>query len=262
MQSCKRAFYWNWLALVVVSLAAGCQTPTSAVKAAFEPQVVVDGDKTVLRYRILRPPVIEPGRTYPLIVFLHGAGERGSDNARQLTHGAEELMNYTQSNPAFVIFPQCPKGTWWDGPNWLSNDTRPPKVAPPLPEVIALVDRMMEEQPIDRTRVYVTGMSMGGFGTCASVAARPDLFAAAMPVCGGGDPGWAGRYRSTAFWITHGSADPWVPVEQSRQMVRAMQSAGVNVLYTELAGVGHDAWTPTYNSDLVLNWLFAQRRGG
>jgi predicted peptidase len=260
MEPCKRASYRNLLILAVLAMAVGCQGPNAAVNAAFESQEVMDGGKTLLRYRILRPATIEPGRVYPLIVFLHGAGERGDDNVRQLTHGAAELLRYTEAHPAFVIFPQCPTGTWWDGPNWLSNDRKPAKVAAPLPQVIDLVDRMMQEQPIDPTRVYVTGMSMGGFGTCATVAARPDLFAAAMPVCGGGNPEWAARYRSTAFWFTHGNADPWVPVEKSRQMVRAMREAGQVVRYTELSGVGHDAWTPTYNSDLTLNWLFSQRR--
>jgi predicted peptidase len=263
----NRSVFWKWLAPAVLALMLGCQTgftdaPTmQEVEAAFEPQTLVDGDyNALLNYRILKPAKVEPGRKYPLLLVLHGAGERGDDNLKQLTHGARQLMGYTRAHPAFVVFPQCPRGTWWDGPSRFAPETQRTDVPPPLPQVIALMNRIVREQPIDRSRIYITGLSMGGYGTYAMVAARPDLFAAAIPICGGGDPRWARRYRFTSFRVVHGDADEVISVEASRQMVSAMQKAGVDVRYAELPGVGHDAWTPTYNNVGVLNWLFSQRR--
>lgn len=257
------------LCALTLSAVVGCTDLASdygpsmlEVEMAYVPHRVVDANgKPLLRYRFLKPSTIEPGRKYPLILFLHGAGERGEDNFKQLTYGAAELLQYTRSQPAFVIIPQCPVGIWWDGKNRLKSESPPEGVVAPMQQVIALVDRIIAQQPIDRSRVYITGMSMGGFGTFTYVAARPDLFAAALPICGGGNPEWAKRYHSTSFWITHGRADPWVSVNESRDMVKSMAAAGVDVRYTEFPEVGHDAWTPTYASTGVLNWMFSQRRG-
>lgn len=250
-------------------MAVGCQSNLNlpeavtlpSVEAAYEPNTVTDGfNNVVLRYRILKPATIEPGKKYPLVLVLHGIGESGDDNREQLKYGAKQLLAYTQNQPAFVVIPQCPRGTWWDGPSPLSDEAKPIKVEPPMPHIFALMHRLMREQPIDRTRIYVTGMSMGGFGTFAMVAARPDLFAAAVPISGGGDPRKARLLRFTSFFVIHGEMDPVVSVDASRQIVEALRFAGTNVKYAELSGVGHDAWNQAYNSGEVLDWMFSQRR--
>ncbi|MCS7034611.1 MAG: prolyl oligopeptidase family serine peptidase, partial [Phycisphaerae bacterium] len=223
MPSFRWWFTGNLLMLALL-LCAGCQVhppglPTpQEVEQAFEPHVVVDPKgQPLLRYRILKPARLQPGRKYPLVLVLHGAGERGDDNVKQLTHGARQFLAYTRSRPAFVVFPQCPKGTWWDGPSRYAPETQQANVVPPLRQVIALIDRLLQQFPIDRSRLYVTGLSMGGYGTHTIVAARPDLFAAALPICGGGDPRWVSRYRYTSFLVIHGQADQVISVEVSRQ---------------------------------------------
>lgn len=255
--------------LIGVSSAIGCQSNLNlpeaitlpSVEAAYEPQTVTDGfNNVVLRYRILKPATIEPGKKYPLVLVLHGIGESGDDNREQLKYGAKQLLAYTQNQPAFVVIPQCPRGTWWDGPSPLSDDAGAPKKEAPMPHIFALLTRLMREQPIDRSRIYITGMSMGGFGTFAMVAARPDLFAAAVPISGGGDPRKARFLRFTSFFVIHGEMDPIVSVDASRQIVDALRFAGTNVKYAELSGVGHDAWNQAYNSGEVLDWMFSQRR--
>lgn len=234
--------------------------PTPEVLAEFKPNTLVEADRVVLNYRLLAPSPVEPGREYPLVVVLHGAGERGGDNTRQLFHVAQEFLAARERHPAFVVFPQCPEGVWWTGDNTLRNIPAEPGVEKPLPRVIDLINRLRKELPVDQSRIYITGLSMGGFGTFALVAQLPDTFAAAVPVCGGGDPAWADKLATTPMWIFHGDADNVVPPQKSREMVEAIRRAGGNVQYREYPGVGHDSWTPTYSDPAVMDWMFAQRR--
>lgn len=229
------------------------------VLKAFTPREVTTDGNVALRYQMLSPAVQE-GVKYPLVIFLHGSGERGSDNYRQLIHGGKEFLHHSQRHPAFYVFPQCPKGIWWSTPNKLREEVTPPGVVPPMPELLKLIDRLIAEQPIDRSRVYMAGLSMGGFGTYDIVAMRPQLFAAAIPMCGGGDVSLAAKYRSTPFWIFHGDADTAVDIKYSRDMTAAMKAAGVKFIYTEYAGGNHNAWTPTLTNDAVIDWMFAQQR--
>lgn len=234
--------------------------PSPEVLEAFRPFTVERDGKTLLRYRLLAPATLEPGATYPLVLFLHGSGERGVDNRSQLVHAAEEFLAQRERFPAFVLFPQCPPGTWWDGPNPRRAEPTPEGTMVPLPHVMQLMDDLCRRLPIDPSRLYVTGLSMGGFATFAAVAAHPERFAAAAPVCGGGDPAQAARLVGTPFWIFHGADDPVVPAELSRAMHDAIRAHAAHARYTEYPGVGHDAWTPTYANPALFQWMFAQRR--
>jgi len=124
-----------------------------------------------------------------------------------------------------------------------------------------LIEALCKEYPIDKGRIYLTGLSMGGYGTWDLISRRPELFAAAIPVCGGGDPAQAEKLAKLPIWAFHGDADPLVPVERPRDMIAAIKKAGGEPKYTEYKGVGHDAWTPTYRDSKVLDWLFEQKKG-
>lgn len=190
-------------------------------------------------------PEREGDAAWPLVIFLHGAGERGTDNRRQLRHGVRTFVtaDAQERHPCFVAAPQCPRGRWWD------------------PELLQEFAAALAQQPgVDPDRVYLTGLSMGGYATWHVAGARPDLFAAALPVCGGGKVEDALALSTIPIRAFHGDADRTVPVAQSRTMVEAIRRCGGDVQYTEYPGVGHDSWTRTYADREVHDWLFAQRR--
>jgi predicted peptidase len=217
-----------------------------------------------LNYRIYVPENIGFFEKVPLVVFLHGAGERGNDNTVQMIHAVPQLISYSmrKNEKAIIVAPQCPEKLRWFETPWDKTEhhtTSEPSVS--MDKVIKLLDRMLAEYPIDADRVYVTGLSMGGYGTWDLSARRPELFAAALPVCGGGDVTQAHKLAKLPLMTVHGDKDGAVPVQNSRQMVKAVRDAGGNITYIELAGQGHGVWGYTYGSDKNLEWLFAQRRG-
>lgn len=198
-----------------------------------------------LPYRLFTPKAATKDTKLPLVLFLHGAGERGDDNAAQLRHGVRTLIaNANQTaRPSFVVAPQCPRGVWWN-----------------VDALLELTHSLLAQPGVDLDRVYVTGLSMGGFATWQLIGRQPDLWAAAAPVCGGGEPKTAEKLTTLPIWAFHGDADKTVPPEQSRRMVEAIKKAGGEPKYTEYPGVGHDSWTQTYANAEVHAWLFAQRR--
>lgn len=218
-----------------------------------------------LPYRFLKPRGSEAAgdQRYPLVIFLHGIGERGEDNRKQFKNGAEQFA--TEANrekfPCFLVVPQCPGDQLWspirgtrDNPAFADQPTEPAAM------VLELIETLCEEQPIDRDRIYLVGLSMGGYGTWDLVCREPDRFAAAIPVCGGGDPAQAEKLTKLPLWVFHGDADTLVPPDRSRAMVEAIKQAGGEPKYTEYPGVGHDSWTATFSDEKVLEWLFSQKR--
>lgn len=199
-----------------------------------------------LNYRLLHPA--DSATPAALVIFLHGAGERGSDNLQHLTHGAPAFLNpaIRTKHPAYVVAPQCPYGQWWSGRN--------------LELVMELIDTLCAEHPIDQNRVLITGISMGGYGTWDLITQHPQRFAAAVPICGGGNPDLAGRIQHLPVHVVHGTKDDVVFVDRSRLMVEALQKLNAPVQYTEYPDALHDSWTDTYNNESVLNWLFNQSR--
>lgn len=219
-------------------------------------------DGTVVRYRWSAPAKLEPGKTYPLVLFLHGSGERGDDNTAQLKHGVLPIIAGADKlgDSCFLIAPQCPADRWWapiDRKTMRLNAADKPNAL--LETVLALVDETMKQQPVDAKRFYVTGISMGGYATWDLLGRAPAKIAAAIPICGGGDPSLAERFKNTPIWAFHGDADAAVPVQGTSDMVAALKKTGAKPKVTIYPGVNHDSWTQTYADAEVIQWLFAQR---
>ncbi len=221
------------------------------------------GDGT-LPYRLLKPANFDATKKYPLVVLLHGAGERGDDNKSQLKWGGGLFADAAtqEKYPAFVLVPQCPRDKKWVEIDWAA----PKPVAPADPGTIqklllATVDAVQKEFPIDPDRLYLTGLSMGGYGTWDLITRHPEKWAAAAPICGGGDPSKAAAAKSLPVWAFHGSADNVVKPERTREMVEVLKAAGAPIAYTEYAGIGHDSWSSAFAEPSFLPWMFAQKRG-
>jgi predicted peptidase len=198
---------------------------------------------------------------YPLIIFFHGVGERGNDNEIQINHIKELFLNPQNQKkfPAFVIAPQCPTDKRWVESSWkVSKHIMPEKISVPLNLTIELIDKLISQYPIDEKRIYVTGLSMGGFGTWDIICRNPSKFAAAIPICGGGDTNKAKLLINTSIWAFHGSNDKVVQVILTRNMISAIKNAGGNPKYTEYPGIGHDSWKKAYKEKDLLEWLFKQ----
>lgn len=219
-------------------------------------------DYEEFKYLLLKPETIEQGKRYPLVLFLHGAGERGDDNRAQLKHFPEHFRDpeYRKKFPCFLVAPQCRTDQDWANYYW-TGDVEPPadSLSDQMKAALLAFQNTLEEFPVDRSRLYLTGLSMGGYGSWELGMNRPDWFAAIAPICGGGDTGTAHRLASTPIWVYHGTADYAVAVQRSRAMIGAIQRAGGLPRYTEIPGHGHDSWVPAYQSDGVLNWMFDQR---
>jgi predicted peptidase len=209
-------------------------------------------EKTV-HYLLFTPREYDAGgKPWPLLLFLHGLGECGNyELERVKVHGPPKLVESRPDFPFVVVSPQCPPQ-----PGGLKDI--PTAWKPEL--LMQLVDHVMGHVRIDPTRVYVTGLSMGGYGTWRLVAAHPERFAAAVPICGGGEPqAMAASLRRVPIWAFHGARDAVVTLEKSQVMVNAVRSAGGQVRFTIYPEVEHDSWTQTYNNDKVYQWLLSHR---
>lgn len=219
---------------------------------------------STVSYRLLHPVSPRPGTRYPLVLFLHGAGERGDDNQVQVRYlptwmaEAERRRRYE----CFLVAPQCPAGRLWvETPRATDRAAPRQPPGPILQAVIDMLDELTARLPVDTNRLYITGLSMGGFGSWELGTRLAERWAAVAPICGGGDELYADRLRDVPVWAWHGAKDDVVPVDRSRRMIEAIRAAGGTPLYSELPGVGHDSWTPAYTGPKgLLDWLFAQRR--
>jgi predicted peptidase len=232
-----------------------------AVLAAFQDCEFAAGNLT-RRYRLLRPD-LKPGETAPLLVFLHGAGERGDDNEAQLKYLPEHLASpeIRERYKAFVLAPQCREESSWVDAIWGETKSRAMADAPTddLRWVMQLIEHLLVAEPVDKGRIYLTGLSMGGYGAWELACRWPHLFAALAPICGGGDETQAASLVDLPIWAWHGAKDDAVPVERSRHLVDAIQNAGgQKCRYTELAGEGHKSWIPAYRPESgLLDWMFS-----
>ena len=235
----------------------------------FEAKLFITSNKDTLRYRELLPENYNPQQKYPLVLFLHGAGERGTDNQAQLTHGSMMFTNPVnrEKYPAIVLFPQCPNDYFWafdKRPEGQLDDGAFPadsKISSILQAVKDLLDQYIASGSVDTDRIYIMGLSMGGMGTFDMACRFPDLFAAAIPICGGVNPerlkAAAGKVK---FRIYHGDQDDTVPVENSRKAYRALKADGADVEYFEIVGCDHGSWNPAFNQPDFLSWLFKQSK--
>lgn len=245
------------LAILAISMSG---VSRAATPLPLEKRVYKDGQGKTLPYRLLAPAQIREGLKYPLVLFLHGAGERGDDNDKQLMHGVAEFVGNRESYPCFLIAPQCPNGKKWVEVDWSASSHKQPSEPSEAGRLaLELIESQMKELPVDSKRIYITGLSMGGYGTWDLAARRPDLFAAAVPICGGADETTNGKLVQMPIWAFHGAKDTAVKPIRSRNMIAALEKAGGKPKYTEYTDVGHNSWDRAYRDPALFAWLFAQK---
>jgi predicted peptidase len=203
--------------------------------------------KVSLKYLLYLPKSYgeKKDQKWPLMLFLHGAGERGSDISLVKKHGPPKLIDQGKEYPFIVVSPQCPTNNWW-----------PEQVE----ALVALLDDVQSKYAVDADRVYLTGLSMGGFGTWTLACRYPERFAAITPICGGGDRYLVSRLKNVPVWVFHGAKDPTVPLQASTDMVDALKRAGGDVQLTVYPEAGHDSWTETYNNPKLYEWFLSHHR--
>jgi len=239
------------LICVIVAVALGCpgawgeRTAMGANQS--EKKLNQQITKTVqCDYLLYLPPGYgEKEQKWPLIMFLHGAGERGDNLELVKKHGPPKLIEQGKDFPFIIVSPQCPRGIWW-----------PEK----LDTLVALLDEIESKYAVDADRVYLTGLSMGGFGTWSLACRHPQRFAAVAPICGGGQWFLANRLKNVPVWAFHGARDRVVPLDQSKSMVEAVKRAGGDAKLTVYPEAQHDSWTATYDNPKLYEWFLSHRR--
>ena len=222
-------------------------TPSSLVARVYS-----NSPSQRLPYRLWVPTNHLNQGPLPLVIFLHGAGERGSDNLLQLTGQPHALSFVSYQNqetyPCFFAAPQCPNNGSWNDPVTMGN-------------VGGMISNLLAQYSIDTNRLYLTGLSLGGYGTWALIYMAPSVFAAGAPICGGASTDWVPAIQNTPLWVFHSSDDGTVPVQNSRTMVEALRQQGSHPIYTEYASAGHFSWVPAYSTQNLIDWMMAQRLG-
>lgn len=216
-----------------------------------------------LNYRIFVPDIPQSATNgVPLILYLHGSGECGIDNVAQMNHGVGGLVWWSKNRePAIVVAPQSPPMTAWSPVFFSLQDAKMPYSAPPMIKLVkGMLDDVVERYPIDKNRILVTGVSLGGYGAWDLVLRYPGYFAGAIPVCGAGDPTAAEAAAETSIWIFHGENDRNVPNKMDRAMVSRLWELDANVRYMEYPDAGHGIWGRVYSDDSVMKWFFSRRR--
>lgn len=228
-----------------------------AIYTDFQAEEFTSSSGLKLPYRVLYPENFDVSKKYPLVLFLHGAGERGTDNNVQLKHGGAMFTNPVNRTkyPCIAIFPQCPQDLWWAGGINAPAETEAGKA------VKELLDSFLSGNNVDLKRIYIMGLSMGGRGTFYMIENFPEIFAAAIPVCGWADistlSNAAGKVKVRIF---HGDADPVVSAENSRQAYKTLEKAGGEVEYIEYPAVEHNSWDYAFREKDFFSWLFAQSK--
>jgi len=189
----------------------------------------------------------ENGETYPLLIFLHGAGERGDDINKVKAWGPPKIVEQDKSFPYILISPQCPEGDWWSSFTQMEN-------------LHTLILEIIDNYEIDKSRVYLTGLSMGGYGTWAMACEYPELFAAVAPICGGGQPRVTRKMVNIPAWVFHGAKDQVVPLSESENMVKALKEYGGNVEFTVFPEATHNSWSQAYNETDLLTWFLKHQK--
>lgn len=219
-----------------------------------------------INYRILEP-YHKTNDDVPLFIFLHGAGERGDDNEKQLAHGSRFFLEQTEKKEynSYVVLPQCPDNNRWSYHKvdpWLKGiqESKNKDISYYGSLVIELIENLIENKNIDPNRIYISGLSMGGYGTFDLVSHRNDLFAAAAPICGGSDLALLEKAVDVPFWIFHGDLDRVVPVEKSRDAFNFLINKRNHHKYTEYIGVYHNSWENVFEETDYFMWLFSNFR--
>jgi predicted peptidase len=201
------------------------------------------GKDSDAKYIVFVPPDYKGDKEYPVILFLHGAGSTGDDGEKQIKGGlAKAIRDKKQDFPFIVLFPQAHQKGW--GAKGESAK-----------RALAILEEVQKDYKTDKKRVYLTGLSMGGFGTWSLAAAYPERWAAIAPICGGGDPNTAAKIKDIPCWCFHGDADPTVKVERSREMIKALKDAGGSPRYDEYPDVKHNSWDKAYATAELYTWF-------
>lgn len=216
-------------------------------EALYEGALSLDVQARYLQY--LPEGYGDGGKQWPLVLMLHGAGERGADLNQLKGNGLVYEVEQGRAFPFVLVAPQCPAEDWWSSQQQVAS-------------LKALLDHLLETNQIDRSRVYLTGLSMGGTGAWRLAMEFPEYFAALLPICGRGDASryWATRIKHIPIWAFHGDADDIVPVETTRSLMESLRAVGAEPKYTEYPGVNHNAWSATYSNPEVIEWMLNQRR--
>jgi predicted peptidase len=224
---------------------------------------VYSAGKDSLPYRLLYPLQYSKHKRYPIVLFLHGAGQRGTYNEVQLTGVPKALTDSSgrEKYPCFILVPQCPKKDVWvkfpHFPESLQTTTLPTRSAQ---AALGQLDLLISQLPVDKKRVYVIGYSMGGEGAFDFLTRRPDLFAAAIPICSVADTARASLIYQIPIWAFHGDQDDVNDVRYSRLMIDALKKYKGSPIYTEYPGMKHNIWSKAYNEPGLFEWLFSQKR--
>ncbi len=233
-----------------------------SLKEKFEARIFQNQNKEMLRYRLYKPANYNRQKNYPLLIFLHGSEQRGADNEAQLTQGLGILVEniIAKNYECIIVAPQCPEYERWANLEWdQTNHEQPHELARPSHLVMQLVNDFILKGKVDPARIYLTGISMGGFGVWDIISRFPETFAAAIPVCGGGDKNTAISIKELPLWVFHGEQDNIVDVECSRKMIKALQNSGASPNYTEFKATGHECWSQAFSYAGLVEWLFEQK---
>lgn len=234
----------------------------------YKPEKFIQGTDTLL-YRILMPENFDKTKTYPVLLFLHGAGERGNDNKAQLIHGSKLFLRpeVRANYPAIVIFPQCPEDSYWSNvKSSMVNGKRnfefekggKPTLA--MKMVMSLMEQVKDLPYTDNKRIYAGGLSMGGMGTFEILRRMRGEFAAAFAVCGGDNPENVRKYKNIPLWIFHGAKDDVVPPENSQIIADALKAKKADVKFTMYPEANHNSWDQAFAEPELLSWLFSHKR--
>lgn len=266
------------ISVVAMALLLAIGTPVAAsalefpnVQEIFDKKTFKASDGYELNYRIHLPDDYSPDKEYPMLLFLHGAGAKGNDNEKQLTQGVQQMFTYSAGkvSDSIVIAPQCPllspdTAKWVNVSDWVSGcnyDSEKIAESQQMKAVVELLDYIRENYSTDESRWYVTGLSMGGFATWDMIVRHPELWAAAVPLCGGADYRKASVIKDLPIWTFHGDEDPTVPIRGTEQMVNALKDAGsTTIKYNKLSGQKHDIWNGVYSYTIMWNWLYEQKK--
>ena len=220
----------------------GCQ---HTEKLQLTQEAVVYDEPPLYKYHVDLPSHYNPetDQLHPLVIFLHGAGERGNDLSKVRVHGPPMLQDKGQEFPAIIASPLCPKDVYWN-----------------VAQLEVFYKDIMKKYNIDHSRVYLTGLSMGGYFTWTWGTTHPEHFAALVPICGGGNPAEAINIKDIPVWAFHGGQDDVVPITQSQEMIQALQDLGAHPKFTIYPEAGHDSWTEAYNTAELWEWIFSQSK--
>jgi len=247
----KKETVWRTAMLVAFLVNSGCTSlretaPVTGQHAQrLEQEVKIKAELDYLLY--IPEEVPGAGKKRPLMLFLHGAGERGNDLELVKRNGPPMLVAEGKTFPFIIASPQCPKDISWSNPEKIIA-------------LNALIDELIATYPIDESRIYLTGLSMGGFGTWSLAATYPERFAAIVPICGGGNRMEARRLVNMPIWVFHGAKDQVVPTSMSQDMVDALKKKGSDVKFTVYPETGHNSWVEAYNNPELYEWLLKQNK--